>query len=294
MARIFVTGGTGFVGRALVGALLARGHTVDGLVRNPPAPPGLRAVPGDLLEPETYRAALAGADAVVHLAAATGAASAATHARVNLEGTRAIAAACAAARRPLLFVSSVVVQYPDHSRYPYAAAKAAAEAAVRDSGIPYLIARPTIVAGPGSPVIRALARLALLPAVPVFGDGTVLVQPVDVEDVALVLADAVDAAAYRNEVIGIGGPQILAIESLLQAIRTASGRRRAPVLHLPLAAVLPALALAARLTGGRFPLTVGQTSLFRFDGTVPPHPATDARRAGMRPLAEMLRRSLAP
>jgi hypothetical protein len=116
---------------------------------------------------------------------------------------------------------------------------------------------------------------------------------VDVEDVALVLADAVEEDSYRNEVIGIGGPEIVTIESLLLGLRSAGGRRPAPVLHLPFAVVLPALGLAARLTRGRFPLTVGQTALFRFDGTVPPHPRTEVRRGGMRPLADMLRRSLA-
>jgi nucleoside-diphosphate-sugar epimerase len=291
MARVFVTGAGGFVGGALVRTLLSRGHGVTGLVRVSEPPTGIETVRGDLLAPDTYRNALAAADAVVHLAAATGNAKAADHTRVNAEGTRVLAGVCAATRRPLLFVSSVAVQYPDHSRYPYAAAKAAAEAAVRESGTPFLIARPTIVAGPGSPVIGALARLAALPVVPVFGDGRTPVQPVDVEDVALVLTDVVEEGRFGSETIGVGGPEVVTIEALMLAIRAATGRGSAPVAHLPLVLVLPALSAAERLTGGRVPLTVGQLSLFRYDGTVAPHPMTKARMAGMHTLADMLRRS---
>jgi NADH dehydrogenase len=249
-------------------------------------------VRGDLLHPETYRDALAGAGAVVHLAATTGKASAASHVQIIAEGTRRLAEACVAAgRRPLLFVSTVAAQYPDLSRYPYAAAKVVAETAVRESGTPYVIARPTVVAGPGSPVIGALARLAALPVVLVFGDGLTRVQPVDVDDVALVLADVVEGGRFEGETLGIGGPEVLTIEALLHTIRAAAGRRPAPVVHLPLRAVLPALAMAEAVTGGRVPLTVGQLSLFRFDGTVPPHPLVAARRAGMHAVADMLRRS---
>jgi len=290
MARVFVTGAGGFVGRALVRTLLSRGHGVTGLARVSAPPTGIETVRGDLLAPDTYRDAIATADVVVHLAAATGNAKAAEHARVNAEGTRVLAAVCAATRRPLLFVSSVAVQYPDHSRYPYAAAKAAAEAAVRESGTPFQIARPTIVAGPGSPVIGALARLAALPVVPVFGDGRTRVQPVDVEDVALGLTDMVEGR-FGSETIGIGGPEVVTIEGLMLAIRASTGRGAAPVAHLPLGLVLPVLAAAERLTGGRVPLTVGQLSLFRYDGTVAPHEMTKARMAGMHTLPDMLRRS---
>lgn len=292
MAGVFVTGAGGFIGQALVRALVSRGHGVTALVHASPPPPGTTAVRGDLLEAGSYRQAVTDAEVVVHLAAATGNATASDHARINATGTRYLATECGAAHRPLLFVSTVAVQYPDHSAYPYAAAKAAAEVAVRESGAPYVIARPTIVAGPGSPVIGALARLALLPVVPVFGNGRTLVQPVDVDDVAGSLADLVEGTPFGNETVGIGGPDIVTVEALLQGIRKAAGREAARVMHLPFPIVLPLVAAAARLTGGRFPLGVGQLSLFRFDGTVTPHPVVMARKATMHPLPGMLRRSL--
>jgi NADH dehydrogenase len=293
MARVFVTGAGGFVGRVAARVLRVRGHDVTALVRAAPAPDATTSVRGDLLDPDSWRASLAGADVVLHLAAATGRASAATHARINLEGTRLLVQACATLHRPLVFVSTVAVQYPDLRRYPYALAKQAAEAAVRGSGTPFMIARPTVIAGPGSPVVGALARLALLPVVPIFGDGRARVQPVDVDDVAEILADLVERGPFDGSAIGIGGTAIVSVEALLQAIRAAAGRPAARVLHLPLGAVLPLLGAGESLTGGRLPLTVGQLSLFRFDGTVAPHPAVEARRPAMRSLDAMLRRSLA-
>lgn len=293
MARVFVTGAGGFVGRVTTHTLRSRGHTLTALQHTAPPPEGVAAVRGDLLDPPTYRSVLANADVVLHLAATTGRASAADHARVNAEGTRMLAEACAAARRPLVFVSTVAVQYPDLSRYPYAAAKVQAEAAVRASGASFVIARPTVVAGPASPVIGALARLAMLPVVPVFGDGRARVQPVDVVDVAEVLADLCERGPFDGSVAGIGGPDVVSVEDLMQAIRAAAGRSRAPAMHLPLGLLLPLLAAAETATGGRVPLTVGQLSLFRFDGTVTPHPVVDARRPAMRSLDTMLRRSLA-
>lgn len=75
--RIFVTGGTGYVGGAVLDALLRGGHKVDALVRNGQSAAivqarGATPVLGDLLEPATWRDAAAVADGAIHAAAAYG------------------------------------------------------------------------------------------------------------------------------------------------------------------------------------------------------------------------------
>lgn len=68
--KILVTGATGKVGSRLVPRLLAKGHEVTILVRDSAkAIPGTRTVVGDLYKPDTLPAAVAGMDAVIHLAA---------------------------------------------------------------------------------------------------------------------------------------------------------------------------------------------------------------------------------
>ena len=296
-----MTGAAGFLGRRLAGALAVAGRSVTGLVHRtapgsgPDEPSAWTVVRGDLLEPAGYEAALDGVDTVIHAAATTGKAPADRHERVNVEGTRRLLDAARRRRvRRFVYLSSIAVTFTHKARYPYARTKEAAEALVRASGLDTIVVRPTIIVGPGAPVLSALARLARLPVIPVFGDGRVEVQPVFVDDLVRTLIALGAAAGSPAEPVAVGGPERLTIEAFVVAIARSLGRSRVRTVHLPLSLVLPAVALGEAIAFGLMPLTVGQLATFRCDGiapSLPPVPADAVPRTGV---AEMLARSVAP
>ncbi|UUZ83540.1 NAD-dependent epimerase/dehydratase family protein [Paenibacillus sp. P26] len=118
--NILVTGATGKVGDRLVPRLLSRGDKVRILVRDLRRAEGLiahgaEAVQGDLLRPETLTQAVAGADAVIHLAAFFRGATPEETQAVNLQGTLALAEAALEAKVPrLVFASTNLVYGPGH------------------------------------------------------------------------------------------------------------------------------------------------------------------------------------
>jgi len=296
MATWFVTGGAGFIGRAFLHRLATE-----------PAPPALRVmtrpaaprpatppranwsyVEADLLRPESYHSHLRGVDTVIHLAAVTGHAPASAYRMVNVEGTRELvnrARAEGVAR--FVFVSSVAAGYPDRRFYPYADSKRAAEEIVRTSGLAHLILRPTIVLGPGSPALAGLARLAGGPVLLVPGAGTVMVQPIAVEDVAIALVEA-----GRSTVVGtitIGGRDRIPMIDLLRAIRGRSKRPDAPTVHLPLTLMRLGLASVERLLGPRLPLGAGQLAVFANASDAPAEAGAAALLTPTFGVEEMLR-----
>ncbi len=301
MPSLFLTGGTGFVGRALLARLLARpAGDVTCLVRDPARlvlPAGgrtPRVVRDDLSNVEALAAAMQGCDVVLHLAASTGKATAAAHQHANLEGTRTLIAAARQAGVPrFIYVSTIAAGFPDQRFYPYAASKAAAEVAVRESGLDWTIIRPTIVLGPGSPIGTAFAKLAGGPAVMMFGNGRARVQPIDVGDLADLLVAVLDSAAVSHQTIDAGGPQAISFEELLTGVRQRLRGTRTPVLHLPLTPLRYALATLEPLLFPVLPLTAGQLAAFANDSVARPHPLTTALRPGMRSIDQMLA-ALAP
>jgi len=290
---IFVTGGAGFVGRRLLEALTRAGAHVVALDRSgklrDKAPNGCEVVHGDLLDPASYRNALATCSVVVHLAASTGNASREDHHRVNARGTEVLVEeARGAGVTEFLFVSSIAVTFPDLRGYHYAEAKVRAEAFVRDSGLRFLIVRPTMILGPRAPILAALEKLATLPVAVLPGSGRAQVEPMHVDDVVSCLVAAVETDAFTNEAIAIAGPEKISMEGLLRRLRAARRGKDGPLVRVPLPLLQIPLKIAETIGLGRLlPITAGQLSSFRFDGVGAP----SALQRGSRPsrgLDEML------
>lgn len=285
---VFVTGATGFIGRAFVREWTRGGRPrLRALVRAPaPAPgdPGFDAVPGRIEDPGTYAPALAGASAVLHLGAATGKRRPREYFRINVEGTKALLDAARAAGVPrFLFVSSIAALYPDKRRYPYARSKEVAEALVRESGLDWAIVRPTIVLGQGGPAWPAFKKLAGGRSIKVFGPGTARVQPIHVGDVARALAALLGAPRLDRMEFDLGGPDVMTFEEMLARIRAALGLPPARVVHLPAASILPFLSLAERILLPVLPFTAGQLTGFLADSTAARGPARPVLIPGPRP-----------
>ena len=250
---ILVTGATGTVGQALVPRLLERGDEVRVLVRDPRKLGRLRVevriALGDLIElgdPRVLRQALRGVDTVIHLAAATRDQPAAKVEELNgLATARLLRAAERSGVRRFVFFSAIGAT--EFQRTRYFRAKALAERAVLDAELDATVFAPSIVYDREDPWTTTMRRLALLPVVPISGEGESLYEPIWAEDVArCVIADlGADGGTRRLE---LAGPQALTYDEIARLIARASGRDR-PLLHVPLGLVHYGLAGLRRVVG---------------------------------------------
>jgi uncharacterized protein YbjT (DUF2867 family) len=150
--QLFITGGTGYVGRRLIAALAERGHAVRALVRpgsESKLPPQAQPVLGDALHGLSYASKVAPADTFVHLVgvAHPSPSKAQEFLRVDLASVdAAVAAASTSGIRHFVYVS---VAHPAPAMRAYVAARMQGERLLRDSGIPATILRPWYVLGPG-------------------------------------------------------------------------------------------------------------------------------------------------
>lgn len=279
--RFLVTGASGFVGGALAKHLSSRGYDVTVLVRRTSKRDalekiaGLKFAIGDLLSGEGLDEAVAGVDAVMHLAGVTKARTAEEYQRGNADGTRRLCAAMAQLPKPprMVFCSSLAAAGPTTRGKPkteaddpapisiYGRSKLGAEMAVRAFAdkLPAIIVRPPVVYGPGDEVN--------VPPLFPMGKLGVYVKPgltpkhlsfIHVDD----LCEALLLAALRGKTLApedpaqgvyfVSDPREYTYDDFFHAFSRALGKRRPTVVSLPDAvgyAVGLTNELAGRLAG---------------------------------------------
>jgi nucleoside-diphosphate-sugar epimerase len=264
-----VTGGTGFIGRHLVAALVGGGARVRVLARDPARAAGLdpraEVVAGTLTAPADAARAAAGAEVVFHLAGQIRptADGPAAYRRSNVDATAALLAACRTI--PLaafVHVSSVGVMgrlaaLPAHEGTPcrpdsdYGRSKAEAERLARQAGadgLPVVIARPAWVYGPGDRrTLRLFSAIQRRRFVLVGAGGTWL-HPVYVGDLVEGLVRCATTPKALGETYILAGPEPVRLRDLCALVARLEG---APVPRLAVPRPLAWLGAAAAEGLGR-------------------------------------------
>ncbi|RZN09393.1 complex I NDUFA9 subunit family protein [Bradyrhizobium genosp. SA-3] len=230
---VTVFGGSGFLGRNVVRALCKRDYRIRVAVRRPELagylqPSGkvgqVHTVQANLRYPASVEAALRDSHVVINLVGVLTEGGQQTFDAVQAKGAETVAKAAAAAGASLVHVSAIGADAKSPSRY--AKAKAAGEEAVRAAVPSATIFRPSLMFGPEDQFTNRFAALARIsPVLPLIG-GETKVQPVYVGDVATAIADAVDGKAKAGATYELGGPDVLTMRQIIEAILAITNRQR--------------------------------------------------------------------
>lgn len=271
--NILVTGASGFIGRALVAALAARGHVVHaavraGVTRDGPragavggdrggpalcASPRVRAVPADFTQdvvPAAWHDRLAGIDAVVNVVGILRERGAQTFARLHVDAPIALFDACRARGiRRVVQVSALGAD--EHATSAYHLTKRAADAALLERIPSAWVAQPSLVHGPGGASARVFEALASLPLIVVPAQARATLQPIHVDDLVAALCALVEREppGGRGGRVALVGPEPLMLRELLARLRSALGLPPTRVVVVPAALVAAGAALGDVVRG---------------------------------------------
>ena len=238
-----VTGAFGYTGKYIAQRLLDNGVTVRSLTRNPASfsPFGDRVErhPLDFDDSVQLIQSLRGADTLFNTFWIRFAHGAVDH-DVAVANTRKLVDAAGMAGVSRIVHISITGASVE-STLPYFKGKGEVERYIMESGLAYSIIRPTVIFGPEDILLNNIAWfLRRFPVFPVARGGDYPVQPVFVEDLALLAADS--ASANGDIVMDAVGPEVYTFRELVLQIRRIVGGR-ALVVPMPPAVTLAAASL---------------------------------------------------
>jgi uncharacterized protein YbjT (DUF2867 family) len=228
--EILVAGATGYIGRRLVPGLLAAGYHVRALVRDPARaagqlPPDCALVPGDVLEPHTLAAALAGVEVAYYLVHLMGSGEFAFEERDRAAATSFATAARAAGVRRIIYLGGL--GQGDGLLSSHLRSRQEVGALLARGGVPTTELRAAIIVGAGSASFQMMRDLVeRLPVMVCPRWVTTRCQPIAIDDVIAYLIGCLDAPAAAGRVLEIGGPEVLSYQAMMRRLARILGLRR--------------------------------------------------------------------
>jgi NADH dehydrogenase len=246
--KVGIVGATGFVGSHLVPHLVQAGHEVVAISRDGRRLPGwgdrVVARAADVGTSAGVDEALAGADALVHLAAIPRESRGRSFEDVNVRGTQGVVAAAERLGIGRL-VHLSVLGVADDPKLAYLYSKWRGEEAVRTSSLAWVVLRPSLMFGRGDGffnLVKTTLRYWSPGIVVVPGAGDALFQPLSVDDLAIGVEKSLAEPARAGSVYELGGPDHVTYGQIVDAVMRATGMRRRKVgLPIPLISALTAV-----------------------------------------------------
>ncbi|MFB6192306.1 MAG: complex I NDUFA9 subunit family protein [Haloarculaceae archaeon] len=300
--NVLVAGGTGFIGTYLCEELAERGHDVIALSRSPETASfdrshgdAIRTVAGDVTARDSIEQHLAGVDCIVNLVALSPlfkpSGGDEAHDRVHRRGTENLVDAGESHGVERIVQMSALGADPDGPTH-YIRAKGRAETAVKNAAMDWVVFRPSVVFGDGGEFVRFTKRLATPYLTPLPGGGSTRFQPIYVEDLVPMIADAVegrppdagggdepgegepipaitpvdeDTDPHAGRTYELGGPEKL---TLAEVARLAHAADNKPVHVVPVPMPLAGVGLSLLDAVPGAPMGKDQYRSLQFDNTV--------------------------
>lgn len=235
--KILVTGGTGFIGTAVVRALHEAGFSARILTRHTSKGTalhlryGAEVVEGNIYEPSEVARACEGAQGVIHLVGIIHQTFGDPFEKVHIEATRSVLAGVhMAGIRRYVHMSALGTRADAGSQYHRS--KWEAEKLVRGSGLDWTIVRPSLVFGPGDQFVNLFAKLLGFPlnalnayTFPLLGGGQSQFQPISVEDVALAFVRSLNHESSIGQTYELCGTERLSLADILRDIAETTGQK---------------------------------------------------------------------
>jgi uncharacterized protein YbjT (DUF2867 family) len=229
--QILVTGATGYVGGQLVPRLLAAGHRVRVLARDPARLAGrswasaVEAMRGDVLDPASLPSALAGVDAAYYLVHSMGSSGAFEERDVTAAANFGNAAKAAGVAR-VVYLGGLGDDSKERLSSHLASRQSTGER-LRATGPPVTEFRAAVIVGAGSLSFELVRYLTeRLPVMICPRWVTTRIQPIAIDDVIEYLARALDVPASAGRIVEIGGADVITYRDMILGYARARGLRR--------------------------------------------------------------------